>query len=86
MGTEIATLAPLGIGGVLAYAMFMVYRKDAKEWAAKWHEQTKLLMEVVKENTAAMTELITYVRRLPPVNCPLRSDGMLRPESERLIR
>lgn len=50
-------LASLGVGGVLAWAMFMVYRKDAKEWHEAWKGQTQLLIQVVKENTAAVTAL-----------------------------
>ncbi len=47
--------ASLGVGGALAGGMFMVYRKDAREWEEAWKGQTALLLQVVKENTAAMT-------------------------------
>lgn len=52
-------LASLGVGGVLAGAMFIVYRKDALAWQAAWHGQSQILVQVVKENTAAVTALIS---------------------------
>lgn len=49
----------MGVGGVIAGLIFLVYRKDAQQWQAAWKGQTELLMDVVKENTAAVTALIT---------------------------
>ena len=51
-------LAPLGVGGILAGIMFFVYRKDAIQWQEAWKGQTQMLVQVVKENTAAVTALI----------------------------
>lgn len=47
----------LGVGGALALFWAWVYRKDALEWVAAWKGQTELLLDVVKEMTAAMTAL-----------------------------
>jgi hypothetical protein len=49
-------LAPLGVGGVLAWGMFVVYRKDIKS-------ERDTLMNVVISNTAAITELTTLLKR-----------------------
>jgi hypothetical protein len=43
----------LGVGGVLAFVMFLFYRKDVRQYTELWKAQTELLMLVVKENTAA---------------------------------
>ena len=47
----------LGAGGLLAFAMFLFYRKDTLSAAEAWRGQSANLLEVVKENTAAMTSL-----------------------------
>lgn len=52
-------LASLGVGGVLAGTMFVIYRKDALAWQAAWQGQSQILVQVVKENTAAVTALIS---------------------------
>lgn len=56
-------LAQFGIAGVLAGMMFGLYRKDMREYVAKWEKQTEILVGIVKENTAAITALIEVVRR-----------------------
>lgn len=43
----------LGVGGILAFVMFMFYRKDVKQYTELWKAQSELLMMVVKENTTA---------------------------------
>jgi hypothetical protein len=48
----------LGVGGILAGMMFFFYRKDAAQWQAAWRGQSEMLVQVVKENTAAVTALI----------------------------
>jgi hypothetical protein len=50
-------LASLGVGGVLAGFIFFVYRKDAIAWQAAWKGQSEMMLQVVKENTAAITAL-----------------------------
>lgn len=57
-------LASLGVGGILAGMMFLVYRKDMKVNSAAWEGQSEMLMAVVKENTAAITALIGLVQRV----------------------
>ena len=57
-------LAPLGIGGVLAGIMFAIYRKDAIQWQEAWKGQTQMLVQVVKENTAAVTALVEKIEQL----------------------
>lgn len=61
---SLKSLAPLGIGGILAGIIFMFYRKDMKENAADWKGQSTILITVVKENTAAITMLIELVREM----------------------
>lgn len=56
-------LASLGVGGALAGGMFMVYRKDSREWQHAWKGQSELLLQVVKENTQAVTSLVDRLDR-----------------------
>jgi hypothetical protein len=59
MDAELIKLAPaLGVGGVLALVMFFVHRADMKQHIANWQGQSTALIQVVKENTAAITALI----------------------------
>lgn len=53
--------ATLGVGGVLAAGMFFMYRQDAKEWRDSWKGQSEMMVQVVKENTAAVTALSQIV-------------------------
>ena len=48
-------LASLGVGGILAGLLIYFYRADAKEWTERWQGQSEMLLQVVKENTAAIT-------------------------------
>lgn len=56
-------LASLGVGGILAGIMFAVYRKDALQWQDAWKGQSEILIQVVKENTAAVTALISKLEK-----------------------
>jgi len=51
------SLPALGIGGVIAIIIFAFYRKDVKMYHNLWKGQSTMLVEVVKENTAAITKL-----------------------------
>ena len=55
-------LAPLGVGGILAWGMFMVYRKDMRDIVKRLEDSNSLLVSVVKENTAAITTWIEMER------------------------
>lgn len=55
-------LGSLGVGGTLAVMMFLIYRKDMKVNSEQWQGQSEVLMDVVKENTAAITALIQIVK------------------------
>lgn len=57
-------LASLGVGGVLAGAIFAIYRKDAVQWQDAWRGQSQMLVEVVKENTSSNVKLITLIEAL----------------------
>lgn len=46
-------LGSLGVGGLLAGMMFFYYRKDALQWQDAWRGQSQILIQMVKENTAA---------------------------------
>ena len=54
--------ASLGVGGVLAGFMFLLYRKDSLQWQEAWRGQNVILVQVVKEVTAAVTTLTTYIK------------------------
>jgi hypothetical protein len=49
--------ATLGVGGVLALAMFYVYRKDMSRYVDLWKGQSDALLLVVKENVTAVTAM-----------------------------
>jgi len=49
-------LITLGVGGILAGFMFVFYRKDVKQFTDLWKSTTDLLMNVIKENTAAQVK------------------------------
>jgi len=51
--------APLGVGGILAAFIFLAYRKDSLNWQEAWKGQSQMLLQVVKENTAAIVALTT---------------------------
>lgn len=71
-GEFIKWLATLGVGGVLAAFMFHFYRKDVKQFTDLWKGQSEMLVQVVKENTASNTKLVTLIdamhRRLDAEN------------------
>ena len=56
-------LASLGVGGVLAGTIASIYRKDSREWQDAWKGQSQMLLQVVKENTAAITALTEKINR-----------------------
>ena len=55
-------LTTLGIGGAIAGLIFMFYRKDMKQFTELWQITSGQLMDVIKENTASNTELITLIK------------------------
>jgi hypothetical protein len=57
-------LASLGVGGIIAGLMFMFYRKDVRLYTDQWKGQSELLMQVVRENTAAVTANTTVVQSM----------------------
>lgn len=44
-----------GIGAVLALTMFLIYRKDVHNALNSWQAQTKILTDLVREVSVAMT-------------------------------
>ncbi len=52
----------LATGGILAWGMFMVYRKDVKG-------QSDIMTTIVKENTAAITENTAAITELTRYLC-----------------
>ena len=56
-GEFVKWFATLGVGGVLAGLMFVFYRKDVKLYTDQWRGQSDQLMNVVKDNTEAITAL-----------------------------
>jgi len=53
----------MGVGGALAFGMFLVYRKDALQQADQWKGQTEILLQVIRENTTATTALTRLIER-----------------------
>ena len=72
MDSEMVKLAAsLGVGGILALAMFLWYRKDAaawrdevKEWKDSETRRGDTMTQIVKENTAAVTNNTAAVAHL----------------------
>lgn len=70
-----------GVGAVLAFGMFLVYRKDVHEALNSWREQTKILTGIAQENSAALarhsdaveasTEAVAAMERKLPHACPM---------------
>lgn len=56
--------ATLGVGGILAAFMFHFYRKDVKTYTDQWRGQSDALISVVKEITAAVTEMNVTMKAL----------------------
>jgi hypothetical protein len=56
--------ATLGVGGALASMMFFFYRKDVRQYTELWKAQTEMLMQVVKDNTTAITRNTMVVETL----------------------
>lgn len=64
-------LAQSGAVGVIAALLFFFYRKDVRQYTELWqaqaklnHEQTTMMMAVVKENTAAITQNTEVIKSL----------------------
>lgn len=57
-------LTSMGVGGTIAGLMFMFYRKDVKLYTDQWRGQSEALLQVVKENTAAVTACTDMCRRI----------------------
>lgn len=57
-------LTTLGVGGILAGFMFHFYRQDVRGYTDLWRGQAEALVLVVKDNTAALTKLVTLVDAL----------------------
>ena len=48
-------LLTLGVGGALAAFMFAFYCKDVRAYTELWKGQSDILMQTIKDNTAAIT-------------------------------
>ena len=54
-------LTTLGVGGALAAFMFLLYRRDIKQYTDLWKNTTDQLIGIVKENTESNVELKTLI-------------------------
>jgi hypothetical protein len=54
-------LTTLGIGGALAAFMFLLYRRDIKQYTDLWKTTTEQLIKIVVENTKSNTELTQLI-------------------------
>lgn len=62
-------LASLGVGGIIAGFMFVIYRKDMARMLEQWKGQAEslqtqnvILIQVIKENTVAFTQTTEIMR------------------------
>lgn len=53
---DVNWLASLGVGGALAWGMFLVYRKDLKQVADERKEQMAAMAHMLRDNTQAMRD------------------------------
>lgn len=53
-----AWFSTLGVNSALAVLMFYFYRKDANTYLELWRGQSEQLLQVVKENTKIITQLL----------------------------
>lgn len=60
----IKQFANYGIGGLLGVIVMLFYRKDVQSMTDFWKQQTSLLTEVVKENTASNVRLTVVIESL----------------------
>ena len=70
-----------GIGAVLAFVMFLVYRKDVHNALNSWRDQTKILTALVQDVSTAIkgatdavetnTEAVAAMERKLPHACPM---------------
>jgi len=65
LSESVKWFSSLGVGGVIAGVLFMFYRKDVRQFTDLWRTQTEMLVEVVRENTASNTKLITLIEQGP---------------------
>lgn len=54
---HIKWFATLGVGGALAFVMFLIYRKDALGVVTNLKSERDLLLEALRGNTAALTNI-----------------------------
>lgn len=54
-------LTTLGVGGALAAFMFILYRRDIKQYTDLWMRQSDQLIGIVKENTESNVKLTTLI-------------------------
>jgi hypothetical protein len=68
---QLEWFATLGVGGIVAGFMFLFYRRDMKQFTQQWIEESKLnretlnqVMSVVRDNTIALTKVLTTIDSL----------------------
>jgi hypothetical protein len=49
-------IAGLGVGGMLAGVIFLMYRKDVKSYTELWKNATTMLIDALNKSTAAHVE------------------------------
>ena len=59
---ELKWFASLGVGGVLALYIFITYRKDALRWQEQEKGRTEILIDVIRDNTVAITALTEIIK------------------------
>ena len=54
-------LTTLGVGGTLAAFMFLLYRRDIKQFTELWKIQSEQMIKIVIDNTNSNVKLISLI-------------------------
>lgn len=73
----------LGVGGLLAWGMFLLYRRDMNQRLDEWKGQSAQLLVIVENNTRVVTLLNERLERLERTAERLDLERMTR---ERLVK
>lgn len=66
--------ASLGVGGILAGVFYQVGRKDSERHIKAWEGMTEILIQIVKDNTTAITANTKVTESLIPMVREIQND------------
>ncbi len=61
----LTSLPSLGVGGAMAMMVFWFYRVDRKESEARVLKITENFLQVIQDNTKAMTSVVDAISKIP---------------------